>query len=451
MLYTKSLTAAEKSNNFTKSFAASDAVLRLVANLGTVRLSEVVRVFRPQDEAWHAEVLARAKGYLAFLYALDDRARKQFQPTADVLDALGAVPVLGSSAEKKLRKSGTPMSLVGAEATVLVDLESGLKSTRIKRAALPVLRVHWLRARSLAIDVADKSASGRAGRTLERLVSDGLLSVQRGELADKLYSLSSLGAVALGDRYRNTDGRSLMQSEHKTMANGYLLHALCTATDGWSEGSLFSGRGLPGVLGTGGMLTHADLYTGSATGNRSKSSSMHPADGLLLTLVNRTLTREAWDVELVEVERGSKASSEFVRSLYPLESGKNPLAKIANTYTRLDKSVLVREFSIRKITYVMHSEEFLTPLLKACYQFITGMKEDKNGQLNKVATLRFTGSGSWTGDRAQAQWEELLSMVAVALCPLSAFKKNFLGVTFKGALLDIATERGLLDMKKLYK
>lgn len=460
MLYTNKLAKNEKSNNFVKSAAAESAVLQLVANLGTVRLSEVVRVFRPADAAWHAEVALRIKAYLRYEYAHAGQARTQYDAQAKAqkvqqgplwaaLGPLEPTPELPASEARKLMRSGSPAKLIGTEATAWVDLDTGLRGSRLRKLTRPVLEAHWLRARSLAIDIADRSAAARASRVLARLVSDKRLDVQRGFFSEKLYSLTKRGSRFLGDSYEDVGPRSSMQSEHKTLANGYLLFALCTAHDGWSEGSLAARTPQPGVLSTPGKLQHKDLYDGILTGRRSASSSIHPADGLVLRLAQRVNDTEDWSVELIEAERGKKQNTDFIKGLYPLQHGKNLNSKITKPVKLSDGSLVKRDFRVLKITYVMSSEEFVSPLLKACYQFVTGLRPDKAGHWEKAGSLLFVGSGAAGNDDTQAKWEELLSMVNVAYCPLSSLKRNFMGVPFHCTLLELTRERGLLDHTKV--
>ena len=448
MIYSKQLNDSQKSNNFVKSLAAQVAVLRVAANLGAVRLSEAARVFRPHDDPWNEEVRVRTRAYLAWLYHHNERAKKQFTPSFAVLETLGAVPDLPRGEAVKLAKSGAPRSLLGTEATQLVELDTGLRENKGAKGKLLVLRLHWIRVRSLAADIADRSALARASRVLERLVADKLLAVNRGENGDRVYTLSVKGANYLGPRYKETKERSLSQSAHRSLANGYLMHSLCEATEGWSEGSLFSPKLLPGVMGTPGFFTHSELFLGTSH-QRGTAQAIHPADGVIMKRLATEKNKEKWHIELVEAERGNKPSSDFVKSLYPLRFGKNELSKIEKTFIRNDSQALVREFRITKITYVMSSEEFLSPLLRACRQFITGTKQDPYGEWVKVGTIQFTGSETPSDNLYQTRWEELLSMIEIALCPLSLVKKYFLGVSFKCTLLSWAKEHGMLDYTKV--
>lgn len=444
MLYKQNSDLCVETNNFKKSLAASDAILRLVANVGVVRLGEITRIFKPQDGAWSMEVQSKTVSLLAYLYANSAQAVEQACPSPALLGALGAVPNLSSSLAKRVMASDAARAKRTAKILenvvskrVYVDLATGRKQTRVTKVAVPVLEAHWLRTRSLASEWLNNSATVMATRAINRLVADGLLIADRGELGGCLYSLAPNGALALGPLYANwaqRDVRAAAQSAHKTLARGYILAAVGDATDAWSEGALFSKKLLPGVLGTPGLVNHDSFKAG------------HPADGIVLSRIGGNAIQETWGIELVEAERGNKLAENFLRGLALLEFGKNPDSFVKANVT-VNGQFLRRDVFIKKLTYVMSSEEFVTTILRACRQFVTGQSQDKAGYWVDTPGRVFSGSGLWQGDANQGRWEELLSMIDIALCPLSPVYKSFLGVSYKASLLDYATERGLLDYR----
>lgn len=449
----KTLCAFAPSDPFVKAALAEKAVLQLVANLGVVCLNEVIRVFQPMNLDWNEKVNQLTKACLAWAYKNDPKSINHFKPTEKTMQLLGEPPRWTKSWLNKLRYQASPKKLCGQEVSSLIHISGAQRLVKKVKVAPPdeyVLELHWMRCRAIAAEYVDNSASVRGKRVISRLLEKRLIVARSRQGRGFQYALTSRGAQYLGEGYRPTTDRTSMRSIHRTLANGYLLSSLERAYDGWSEASLFADNGTPGLRGTPPMFTHRRLH---ASLGWSKDKSIHPSDGVILYVRERSAKDVSWGIELVESEHGNKVADEFARSLYPITSGKNPDVHHMKITKDAAGNTTKHVSRVEKITFVLANEEFLTPLLTGCLQFVTGYKKDVHGHFSKSEKNIFIGSQAThlnsENARLEAKWEELLSMVDVAFCAINPINETFLGVIKKESLSVIARNRGLSPMHYL--
>lgn len=459
MRYTNNLSETDKLNNLKKAVAAENSVLRLVNNFGTARLVEISRLFCPQNKEWEARVSALTLAHLSFMYAKVPHIAKQFKPNVSTLAVLGSNAGITKSTQKKLSRKGKFSLLTKSELRTFVDIFTGWRASKVEADSLYVLKIHWLLARAVAVETVNNSGIVLALRVIKRLIETEHLRVSRTSDGGLVYSLTPWGHKYLNDeKPQSSRTRKLssgIQSAHKTLANGYLLHALCEATDAWSEGSMFKDPADNGVLGTPGLLTHEDLapeVQGASKGaNKRGPHGVHPADGAVFHRLSQTAAEETWGVDLVEAERGSKASDTFLKSLALIQHIGNDISDIVR-FKKDNSGKMIRQvFKRKKLVYVMNSEEFLSPILRACRQFVTKTAPNSSGVWVPTPGIVFEGRFGWSTENFQERFEELLGHIQVAFCPLGVSGQTFLGVTLTRSLWEIASEQGVLDYRKVVK
>lgn len=443
-----------------KAALAENAVITLINNLGVATHSDISKLFRPMDSSWDEKTLRVTSAILLHLYEtspLIKRARLRLSEDTEELLRQNATPLkLSKSFEKKLNRSGRFGWVAEAGKAEYVNCLTGWNESKSEIKPPLVLKPHWVFARTLAVEYVSHASTVFAINVAKRLIDTGhLLKNKEGMLI--FYTLSAHGLEharlihgAEHEGKSNYKQGAKLQRLHRTLANGYLLHAAATSgmPEVWSESSLHSPHRQLGLKGGPGRLVRTDFKVGSHqkkhSDGSSASSSFHPVDGLVVLEERVTGNKVQSFLELVEAERGAKSSGTFLRSLELLQHTGNLNVPMHTTMLTHEGSLKLFEFHVKTLTYVMSSSEFITPLLTACRQFVAGKVPGIEGRADKSIPV-FEGSKGFNANTARERWTELLRSIRIVFAPVSVSDTRFLGVTRKALLLEIAMERGDYD------
>lgn len=413
-----------KTSSISKKLANEERAKKLLANLGMVSARTISRVFRPQDEIWHHNVLTRTKRYLAWIYTHSERAKKQANPSSKLLDELGPHGKITETEEKNLIKRSTPLKLSPSEKRSFIDFQTGMKPWKSEKEIAKnrmVLAAHWMRCWGIAALIEDRSAIVMVNRLVKSLLETKEIKEKKMPNGTWFYWLAEDRNPEIQAERIKARSPGQVTSVHRTLANGYLLSALSTAEEGWSEPSMYSENLYPGIKGGPGFFHHRELFEG-LTG--ATSGKMHPADGVLAYKKESKSSQESWALELIEAENASKSIEDYITTLMPLTYGMRQESYYEKAYIR-KKDTITRRFKVEKLTFVIASEEFLKRILRACRQFISGETLSRTGEWEVTKRPIFKGES----ESIPGKWEELLRMIQVVYCPMSATMTTFTGVS----------------------